>query len=235
MTLATTQAFWFATRASGLVAVVLLTASVALGVAATARWTSDTFPRFVVQAIHRNVSLLALAMLVIHIVTTVVDSFAPISWIDAVVPFRSPYRPIWLGLSALSLDFMLAIIATSLVRRHIRHDIWQAIHYTSWIAWAIAIVHGLGTGSDTQAVWAQAVYIVCGAAGLVSLWLRLANGWPVSAERRIAVGWLSVVLPAVIVIWALAGPLRPGWARRAGTPAKLLGSASAQVSTVNGG
>src|ERR1700685_1804264 len=96
--------YWYLTRSTGAVALALLTLSVALGVAGVSRFSSPRWPRFVVDSLHRNVSLLALAFLIVHILTAVLDSFAPISLIDAVVPFAGSYRPFWLGLGAISFD-----------------------------------------------------------------------------------------------------------------------------------
>jgi sulfoxide reductase heme-binding subunit YedZ len=156
----------------------------------------------------------------------VLDGFAPIGWLDAVVPFASPYRRIWLGLGALAVDALIAVVVSSLLRRHIGYRVWFGIHLTSWIAWPLAIVHGLGTGSDSQAGWGQVVYLVCAAAVLVAGWCRLAVGWPAHAGTRLVAGIASVVACVVLVSWALSGPLQPGWAKRAGTPPTLVGGSS---------
>ncbi len=116
------SAYWYLTRSTGAVALILLTLSFALGVVDVRRWSSETWPRFVVDSLHRNVSLLALAFLCLHILTAVLDSFAPISLVNAVIPFTGSYRPFWLGLGALSFDLILAVIITSLLRRRIGHS-----------------------------------------------------------------------------------------------------------------
>jgi predicted ferric reductase len=219
MILASTELAWYLTRSAGFVALLLLTASVAMGVLAMARLRTTAWPRFVTQALHRNVSLLALAFLVAHVATTVLDGYVPIGWLDAVIPFRSPYRTLWLGLGAIAVDLMLAIIVTSLLRRHIGYRGWQAVHLTSWLAWPLAILHGLGTGTDSQHGWAQIVYIVCAAAVLVACWARLAIGWPDHAGTRVLAGAVSVLIAMLVTAWALAGPLQPGWSQRAGAPA----------------
>ena len=89
---------WYLTRSTGAVALLLLSVAVALGVLDVKRWSTPRWPRFIVDSLHRNVSLLALAFLVLHILTSVLDSFAPIGLIDAFVPFVGSYRPFWLGL-----------------------------------------------------------------------------------------------------------------------------------------
>lgn len=113
--LTSSKAIWYLTRGTGAMALVLLTIVTVLGVANTVRWTPAATPRFVIQRLHRNLSLLAVVFVAVHVATAVVDGFAPIRWIDAVIPFRSPYRQLWLGLGAVAVDLMIAIIVTSLV------------------------------------------------------------------------------------------------------------------------
>src|ERR1700683_2907647 len=122
------RAYWDLTRSTGAVSLILLTLSVALGVAGPLRFTSTRWPRFVLDSLHRNVSLLALAFLLAHILIAVLDSFAPISLTDAIVPFASSYRPFWLGLGAISFDLLLAVAATSMVRRRLGYGAWGGTH-----------------------------------------------------------------------------------------------------------
>ena len=222
MNLAGSRALWYLTRGSGMVALVLFTASVALGVLNVSTWSTPRWPRFITLGFHRNLALLAVAFLGVHIATTVVDGFAPIGWLDAVIPFRSPYRPLWLGLGALAVDLLLAIVITSLLRRHLSLTLWRAVHWTTWLAWPVAVMHGLGTGSDTTHRWSQLVYLACTAVVLVSGWWRIAHGWPDQLRLRTAAAVVSVLLPLAILAWTLSGPLQGGWARRAGTPPSLI-------------
>lgn len=219
-----TQTLWYLTRGSGLVALVLLTASVVLGIVEISGWTRPPWPRFVLAGLHRNVSLLVTVFLAGHIVTAVLDSFAPIGWLDAVIPFTSGYRPIWLGLGAVAFDLLLAVIATSLVRRRLGFPAWRAVHWFSYACWPIALIHGFGTGSDTRIGWVLALSLGCLAAVLLAVWWRLWKGWsavPSLAPVRAVAAGASVVVPIVVVAWLVLGPLRPGWASRAGTPKAL--------------
>ena len=104
------KTFWYLTRGTGIVALLLLTASVALGVLTTSRWRTPRWPRFALSAVHRNLTLLTLVFIVVHVVTTVLDGYAPIRLVDAVVPFVSAYRPVWLGLGAVAFDLLLALV-----------------------------------------------------------------------------------------------------------------------------
>ena len=114
------KAVWYLSRGTGLVSLLLLTVSVTLGIVTSVRWMSERWPRFATTFLHRNVSMLAVAFLIAHIVTVVLDGFAPIGWKDAIVPFASPYRPIWLGLGAVAFDLVLGVIAFVLVQQRRR-------------------------------------------------------------------------------------------------------------------
>jgi methionine sulfoxide reductase heme-binding subunit len=148
---------WYANRATGVVLVGLLTLATGIGVVSTARTGSPRWPRFATQALHRNVSLLAMAMLVTHIASAVVDTYVDIRWYDAVVPLVGRYRPVWLGLGAVSFDVLVAVTLTSLVRERLNRRWWRSVHVSAYLAWAIGVVHGIGIGTDTSSVWAVAV------------------------------------------------------------------------------
>jgi methionine sulfoxide reductase heme-binding subunit len=208
---------WYATRATGLVALVLLTVSMALGLLASVRYQRRGWPRFVTQGLHRNVSLLALAFTVAHVLTTVLDGFVSIPIQDAFVPFIGSYRPLWLGLGAIAFDLMLALIVTSLLRTRMSHRTWLVVHWTAYLCWPVAVLHGLGTGTDTPVRW---VLVLTGACVLtiagLTLW-RLLRGWP-NRPLATTAGAVAVVLVLVAgTAWLRAGPLSPGWAHRAGT------------------
>jgi sulfoxide reductase heme-binding subunit YedZ len=217
---------WYLTRGSGLVCLVLLTASVVLGIATTVRFSAPRWPRFLIAALHRNVSLFVMVVLVFHIATAVLDSYAPISWFDAFIPGSSSYRPLWLGLGALSLDLLLAVIVTSLLRDRLGHRRWRAVHWLAYASWLSAVVHGLGTGSDTKTAWVLILTIACVGSVIAALAVRLVMGWPAHRRLRLSAAGVAVVSVAVLTGWVQAGPLRPGWARAAGTPASLLGGTS---------
>ncbi|MEA2197845.1 MAG: methionine sulfoxide reductase heme-binding subunit, partial [Solirubrobacteraceae bacterium] len=172
------SAYWYLTRSTGTMALILLTASVVLGVVDVQRFTTLRMPRFVVDGMHRTVSLLAVAFLVVHIVTAALDSFASVPLIDAVVPFVGSYRPLWLGLGAASFDLVLAIVITSLARRHLGYGAWRVTHWLAYASWPIALVHGLGTGSDVKSSWMIAISGGCLAAVLFAVCARTASGWP---------------------------------------------------------
>ena len=222
------SALWYLTRATGAVALLLLTISVALGVANIGRLQRPGWPRFVVEGLHRNVSLLALALLLVHIATSLLDPFAGIKLIDAIIPFTGSYRPIWLGLGAFASDLFIAVAVTSVIRRRLGHGAWRATHWLAYLCWPVAIVHTVGTGSDVKQIWLLALTAACVAhrdarrvgAGRV----RLARAaYMLRASALVA----SIALPVAFVAWLPGGPLGKDWAARAGTPARDLQRVSA--------
>lgn len=224
------SAYWYLARATGIVSLLLLTASVVLGVLGPLRFTvPGRWPRFAIDTLHRDVSLLVIAVLVIHIVTSVLDGFAPINLLDAVLPFRSAYRPLWMGLGAFSFDFLLALVITSLVRRRLGYRAWRAIHWLAYASWPVAVLHGLGSGSDTKAWWSLALTAVCLLAVVAAVWARIQAAAPLYGGFRQAAIALTVATPIGLATFTLAGPLQSGWARRAGTPATLLGQRARAV------
>jgi sulfoxide reductase heme-binding subunit YedZ len=214
--------YWYLTRSTGAVALVLLTLAIALGVLDVRRFSTPRWPRFVVDSLHRNVSLLAMVFLLFHILTSVLDSFAPISLVDAVVPFAGSYRPFWLGLGAISFDLLLAVTITSLLRKRMGYASWRAIHWLTYASWPVALLHGLGTGSDVKSTWLLALSIACLAVVLGAVLIRVVDGWPESLGLRSAALGGAAVFSLFLLLWLPGGPLGTEWARRSGTPSSLL-------------
>jgi sulfoxide reductase heme-binding subunit YedZ len=177
--------------------------------------------------LHRNVSLLVVAVLAIHVVTAELDTFAPVGWLAALAPFSSAYRPVWLGLGTLGFDLILAVVVTSLLRSRLGYRSWRAVHWFAYLSWPLALIHGLGTGSDARLGWVQVVYVISVAVVLLAVGWRLVSGWPSRAAFRAGAGITAALVLIGVVAWAYRGPLDSGWARRAGTPSRLLASSSA--------
>ncbi len=152
---------WYLTRATGVVSLVLLTLVVLLGVLQVLRLSSERWPRFVIDGMHRYMSLLALAFLSVHVATTLLDSYVPIGLLDAFVPFHSRYHPLWLGLGAAASDLLIAVLFTSLVRVWIGVRLWRALHWCAYASWPLAVVHGYGIGTDHRQGWMLIVDGVC--------------------------------------------------------------------------
>jgi predicted ferric reductase len=142
-----------------------------LGVGVSGRRTVPGLPKFVVLGLHRNASLLAIAFLAVHIVTAVVDPYVPIAWADALIPFRSSYQPIWLGLGAVAIDLLIAILVTTALRKHISRKVWKVVHWTAYAVWPVALLHGITTGPDLRAGPLLAITVLCASAvGYAAAW-----------------------------------------------------------------
>ncbi len=221
------KTLWFLTRGLGVGALLLLTASIALGVLTTARWRSPRWPRFVTVGLHRNLTLLAIGFVVIHVLTTILDGYTSIGLKDAVLPFFSPYRPVWLGLGAIAFDLLLILVATSLLRERIGYRVWRYVHWLAYASWPIALVHALGTGSDARIGWMRIVGVSCVAVVALAVLTRFALRPGLPASARLAGAVAAVAMPFAVLAWYQSGPAKQGWAKRAGTPASLLASRKA--------
>jgi Ferric reductase like transmembrane component len=218
------SSYWFITRATGAIALVLLTGSVALGVASVRRMKIANL-RFVVETLHRSVSLLAVVFVLLHVFTTLLDGFAPIGVLDVVIPLHSAYRPVWLGLGTVGFDLAAAVTITSLMRHRVGYRGWRATHWLVYGSWPLALVHSYGTGSDPQAYWMLVLTGLCVVVVLAAVIARVSAGWPRHLPMRVSALGAAALFPLGLVAWLLPGPLASGWAKRAGTPAPLLASA----------
>jgi predicted ferric reductase len=156
-------ALWYATRATGLVTILLLTATMLLGILTTGRFAGGNWPRFLTVGLHRNISLLVVVFLVLHVGTTVVDQFVSIPLTAAFIPFASSYKAVWLSLGAVALDLLIALVATSLIRNRLGLRTWRWVHWAAYVCWPVALAHGLGAGTDRDTLWVFVLTIACAA------------------------------------------------------------------------
>jgi methionine sulfoxide reductase heme-binding subunit len=224
---------WYATRGAGAVSLLLLTAVVVLGIATTTRREGQIWPRFLSARMHRNLSLVTLVFLALHIATAILDPFAHLGLRDALVPFVSSYRPVWLGLGVVAAEIVLALAITSALRSRLSYKTWRMLHWVAYACWPLALLHGAGTGSDLRAGWFTVLDVICVAAVFATLvgW-RLAHGWPRAAGFRFSVAVGSGLAVVALTLWMANGPLAAGWARAAGTPTELIRSSATTHETV---
>ncbi|MDQ6846683.1 MAG: ferric reductase-like transmembrane domain-containing protein [Candidatus Dormibacteraeota bacterium] len=176
---------WYTTRGAGAVVLILFSATVVLGLLTNARFQAREWPRFATAQLHRDIALLALVFLVLHIVTAVVDPFTHLGLAAALVPFGSYYRTFWLGLGTVAFELMLAIAATSLLRHLIGVRLWRTVHWLAYVCWPVAVLHGVGTGTDASTPWMIGVIAVSVTSVLAALvWRLRRSGNPLADERR---------------------------------------------------
>lgn len=178
----TAETLWYANRATGAVCLVLFTVVVLLGIAVRLHGKIPGLPRFGTVSLHRTLSLSATAFLTLHIAFAVADDYVDISVVDAVVPFVSDYQPLWLGLGTVAFDLLLAVLVTSLLRERVGHRTWRAVHWLAYASWPVALIHGIGIGTDTGTDWMTWLTITCVAAVLAGGGIRLAH-WARAARR----------------------------------------------------
>jgi sulfoxide reductase heme-binding subunit YedZ len=167
---------WYAARGAGVASLLLLTGSVTLGALLGGGWRTAGWPRILTGRLHRNLSLLALTFLGLHVGTAVLDPYTALGPLAALIPFAVDYEPFWLGLGVVALDLALAVVATSLLRRHIGVRAWRAVHWLSYGAWTVAVVHGIGIGTDATTIWMELVVTGCVALVVgVTAWRALAE------------------------------------------------------------
>lgn len=196
MTLATSSTtLWYATRATGIVALVLLTFTLVLGILTAARVKTRSWPAFAQADLHKWVSLLAVVFLTLHVVTAILDTYVNIGWAAIVVPFASSYEPLWTGLGTVGLDLIVAVAVSSALRQRISARTWRGIHWLAYGSWPVAMAHALGEGTDAFKLWLEVLAAVCTLAVLGSLAWRIAEHKRDKA-RAIQLGAMTRASPA---------------------------------------
>ena len=158
---------WLVSRGSGLVLLVLFTAVLVLGISTRLGSGSRSMPRFAVAELHRTLALFAVAMLLLHVVTAVLDPYVAIGWWATILPFTAHYRTVALGLGTLAVDIGAAVLLTSLARRRVGHRVWRAVHWLAYLSWPLAFLHSLKAGGDMKIWWVAA--LVWGSAIVVAV------------------------------------------------------------------
>ncbi|HSP36984.1 MAG TPA: ferric reductase-like transmembrane domain-containing protein [Frankiaceae bacterium] len=176
-------ALWYLGRGSGVVALVLLTASVLLGIVTRSGRPLPGLPRFAVAEVHRSIGLLSVAFLAVHVLTLTLDPKAQMRWLNVIIPFVSSWRPLWTGLGTLALDLLVALLVTSLLRERLGHVVWRAVHWASYALWPFAVLHTLGSGTDIGHGWLTLVLGACVlAVALAGVW-RLSDWFLDPSDR----------------------------------------------------
>jgi methionine sulfoxide reductase heme-binding subunit len=189
------QGLWFVSRASGLVLLVLLTAVMVLGAATRTGWAPRRWPRFAVAELHHTLSLFAVALLALHVLTAILDRYVTIGWAATVIPFLSPYRRLAIGLGTAAADLGAAVLLTSVLRSRLGLRWWRGVHWLAYLAWPTVFWHALTAGGDLRSGWAAAVgwgsaalVLTATVARLVSTRHRPAAAGPGHREQRVRTG-----------------------------------------------
>jgi methionine sulfoxide reductase heme-binding subunit len=165
---------WDIARAGGFTAYILLTLAVIVGLALSTQIQSPSrWPRLLNSELHNFLTLLSTIFLGVHILATWIDPFTRFSWNEILIPLTSHYRPEWMAFGIVALYLGIAIGISTWIRPLIGYKVWRRLHVLTLGVFALATIHGLGTGSDTQTPWALAIYIVSTVLVGLLLWRRL--------------------------------------------------------------
>ena len=152
------QAFWYVTRAAGLVAYLLLWLSTAWGLAVSSKIFDALFHRAFTYDMHQFISLLAIGFTILHVVVLVADQYLPFSLAAILIPFVAPYRPVWVGIGVIGLYLTLLVSVTFYIRRWIGQKTFRVIHLASFAAYISVTLHGLQAGTDSPLWSVQLMY-----------------------------------------------------------------------------
>ena len=174
----TSTAFWYSTRATGIVALILLTATMVLGILTAGRAKSRSWPAFAQAELHKRISIMAMVFVAIHVLTSVLDTYVHLGWGSIFVPFSSSYKPLWTGLGTVAVDLMIAVAVSSALRQRISPSTWRGIHWLAYGSWPVAMAHALGEGTDAAKLWMDAI------AALSVLAVGGALAWRIADHKR---------------------------------------------------
>lgn len=203
MHLTTSPIDWYAARAAGIVAYVLLSFVVCLGLAMAGKAPTKRWPKFTQEDIHRVGGLMVGTFIAIHIATIAADSYLPFKPVELVVPLASHYRPVWLGLGICAAELLLALAITNRLRKRLEHRTWRTLHYLNFAVWTAATVHSIGIGTDRSAPWMLAIYVLAVGcvAGLCGWRFARTLSWRGTAAA------MGAVIGCALPIWLTTGPL----------------------------
>ena len=216
---------WDVARAGGVVAYVLVTISVLLGLILSGGWRGVEWPRFVTKGVHEHVTLAALVFTAVHGVAVWIDPYLKAGLTDILVPGSIAYRPFWVALGIVAGYLMLALWLSERIRPFVGYRTWRAFHFSAFAAYVLATAHGLASGTDATTWWSFAMYATSISGVLVLLLGRLV----VTSGSTAARAGFSAAAAALVVgggAWALSGPLQPGWGLSAGSRASLTAAAA---------
>lgn len=174
------NSLWYLGRGTGLVALVMFTLTMVLGITTRSGRQALGLSRFGVADLHKTASLTGTGLVAAHVGTLLFDPYAQLKLVDLVFPFLAAYRPMWLGLGTLAADLLVLVVASSLLRHRIGPRAFKALHWSAYALWPVAFLHALGTGTDAGTVWFRAIAFGC------ALAVGAAVGWRTSqsfAER----------------------------------------------------
>jgi sulfoxide reductase heme-binding subunit YedZ len=176
------SALWALGRGTGVVALVLLTIALVLGVASRSGRPLPGLGRVGTSDLHRTAALTGTGLIVVHVTSLLLDPYAQLRLVDVVLPFLGASNPLWLGLGTLAVDLLAVVVVVSLLRYRVGPRVFRAVHWATYAVWPSALLHTLGNGTDATTIWLRVTAGLCSLAVLGVVGWRLApsyegRGW----------------------------------------------------------
>jgi DMSO/TMAO reductase YedYZ heme-binding membrane subunit len=192
---------WYTSRGTALSALVALSLALGLGQLLASGLRSTRWPRVASNEAHRLLSLAATGLIALHVATVLADGYLPFRPLDAVVPFQAPYRSLTVGLGTLAFDTVVVVLVLVAFRRRLGYARWRRTHHLAYVVWVLAVVHGLGSGTDTAAWWMRGTTALCVAVVAAGVAQRI------GADRQLSIPVAAAGATAALLLGtALAQP-----------------------------
>ncbi len=170
---ADSQAYWYLARAGGVVAYILLWLATCWGIMMSSKIIKGVVSVPVAYALHEYLPILGVVFAALHALVLLGDAYIGFTPWQLLVPFTSSYKPFWTGLGVLAFYLFVALIGSFYVRKRIGQKTWRTLHYTSYLGFLIALLHGIMAGSDSDAIVMQIIYLVTGAVAIFLVLFRM--------------------------------------------------------------
>ena len=179
------EALWALGRGTGIIALILFTVTMVLGIIGRSGRDVMGLGRFGVAEVHRTAALTGTGLVVLHLASLLFDDYAQLRIVDLVVPFLGAYRPLWLGLGTLAVDLLIVVTVVGILRHRVGQRTFRAVHWGTYALWPIALTHSLGTGTDAGSLWFRLIAGACAAAVVAAVGWRLSDGYAERGHVRI--------------------------------------------------
>ena len=200
---------WEVARVGGILAYVLMTVSVVLGLLVSLKTHSARWPRFITNELHRHVSLLVLVFIAIHTLAVWVDPFTGFNPTEVLLPLTAHYRPLWIAFGIVAAYLASAVWLSEHLRNRVGYAWWHRFHMLTFVVFLLGTVHGLGAGSDSSTAWAAVVY--GGSVLVVAALVVVRAGRALAGHPGMVVAATVGVVVVALAFFAARGPLYPGW------------------------
>jgi predicted ferric reductase len=168
-----TKAYWYMARAGGIMGYILLWLSVVWGLILSTKITEGLVPAPLAYGLHEFLSLGTILFATFHALILLGDSYIKFTIFHLTIPFSAPYEPLWTGLGTLGFYLSAVLTGSFYLRKQIGQKVWRALHYLTFGAYLLALVHGIMAGTDSRVGLIQLIYFSTGFSVLFLVYYRL--------------------------------------------------------------